>query len=92
MKVWNMPDEIVAALHIRKIHFYTGEHAAYASLLFLAQQLLRQRESVMVRCNRCRNPCGIYWAWIPKIAESVISELLAMSEEMQALASNLQNA
>lgn len=92
MKVWNMPDEIVAALRYQKNPFYTGEHAAYASLLFLAQQLLRQKGISDGPVQPVPQSLWDLLGLDPEIAESVISELLAMSEEMQALASNLQNA
>lgn len=92
MKVWNMPEEIVTALRYQKNPFYTGEYAAYASLLFLAQQLLRQKG---VSDGPVQPIPQSLWETLgldPETAEKVISELLAMSEEMQALANNLQTA
>lgn len=43
MHLWNMPDEVVIALRHQGNPEYSGEHAVYPKLIFLAQRLLHQR-------------------------------------------------
>ena len=43
MKVWDLPEELVAALRFQQDADYTGAHAAYPNLLLLATRLLRTR-------------------------------------------------
>jgi len=42
MQTWNMPDEIVVALRQQQNPDYTGDHAVYANLVYIAIRLLRQ--------------------------------------------------
>jgi len=44
METWHMPDEIVTALRHQNDPTYQGEHAIYANLLYITQQLMRQRD------------------------------------------------
>jgi HD-like signal output (HDOD) protein len=41
MQAWNMPEEISAALRYQQDGNYTGDHSAYANLIFIAMRLLR---------------------------------------------------
>ena len=40
---WNMPEEVVSALRYQNNVAYTGQHAVYAHLNYIAQQLLAQK-------------------------------------------------
>ncbi|WP_390517732.1 HDOD domain-containing protein [Halioxenophilus aromaticivorans] len=44
METWNMPEEIITALRYQNDPNYDGEHAVYANLLYIAHQLMRQRQ------------------------------------------------
>lgn len=41
MECWSMPEEVIAALRWQNYPEFEGEHAVYAKLLYLCQQLLR---------------------------------------------------
>lgn len=43
MSAWNMPEEVVTALRWQTDPSYQGKHANYANLLYLVNQLLRER-------------------------------------------------
>lgn len=43
MRFWGMPEELSAALRFQHDPHYNGEHASYANLVCLANQLLRNR-------------------------------------------------
>lgn len=43
MEVWNLPEEILIALRNQNNPDYDGEHAIYANLLYISQQLLRRK-------------------------------------------------
>ncbi len=43
MEVWNLPEEILVALRHQNNPDYDGEHAIYANLLYISQQLLRRK-------------------------------------------------
>ncbi len=43
MEVWNLPEEILVALRQQNNPDYDGEHAIYANLLYISQQLLRRK-------------------------------------------------
>ncbi|WP_077530354.1 HDOD domain-containing protein [Vreelandella utahensis] len=43
MDLWNMPEEVVAAIRHQKNPKYAGEHSAYANALYLARALLVER-------------------------------------------------
>ena len=43
MDLWNMPEEVVAAIRHQKNPAYAGEHSAYANALYLARALLVER-------------------------------------------------
>ncbi|WP_313738463.1 HDOD domain-containing protein [Pseudomonas sp.] len=43
MNLWDMPEELTAALRFQHDASYSGEHAAYPNLVCLANRLLRER-------------------------------------------------
>ncbi len=43
MDLWNMPEEVVAAIRHQNNPGYQGEHAAYANALYMARALLVER-------------------------------------------------
>lgn len=43
MRFWDMPEELATALRFQNDPHYSGSHSAYANLIYLAVNLLRQR-------------------------------------------------
>ena len=91
MRVWNMPEEIVAALRHQKNPFHTGDHATYSHLLFLAVQLLRQQGIGDGPAQPIPQSLWEHLSLEPDNADRIVQELLAMADELQSLAKNLQS-
>ena len=43
MQCWNMPEELAVALRYQHDSSYSGEHAAYANLVYMTTRLLREQ-------------------------------------------------
>ncbi len=43
LEYWNMPDEVITALRQQNNSAYCGEHAEYANLIYIAEQLLARK-------------------------------------------------
>ncbi|MGE7992820.1 HDOD domain-containing protein [Pseudomonas sp. NPDC089554] len=91
MKLWDMPEELSAALRFQHDPDYQGEHAVYPNLVCLATQLLRLRgigsgpqevipDALLERLGLTRDK-----------AEEVVSKVLEAEQLLRELASQFQN-
>ncbi|MFB4391303.1 MULTISPECIES: HDOD domain-containing protein [unclassified Pseudomonas] len=91
MKLWDMPEELSAALRFQHDPDYQGEHAVYPNLVCLATQLLRLRgigsgpqevipDSLLERLGLTREK-----------AEEVVSKVLEAEALLRELASQFQS-
>ncbi|WP_156356664.1 HDOD domain-containing protein, partial [Pseudomonas sp. NBRC 111142] len=90
MKLWDMPDELSAALRFQHDPSYEGEYSAYPNLVCLATSLLRSRgigsgpqeeipEALLERLGLTRDK-----------AEDVVSKVLEAEALLRELASQFQ--
>lgn len=85
MQSWNMPEEVSTALRYQQDAAYTGPHAIYANLIFIAMRLFRQHgigdappepvnDELFERCGLDRERCE---ALIDKLVLSADITLIA---------------
>ena len=89
LETWNMPAEVVTALRQQNNPNYQGEHAAYAHLIYIAEQLLARRGIG----NRLAAPIpkklfeGLHLD--PETADATIDNILNSSSELEGIAAKM---
>ncbi len=91
MQLWNLPEEVVVALRQQNNPSYDGDHSVYSQLLFVAQRLLQQRG--ICPGPHLEIPDSVYRQLNldPVKASSTIDNILASSDELNSIASSLEN-
>lgn len=92
MALWNMPEEVVTALRYQQMPEQEGEYTEYAKVLFIAQRLLAQQGFGDGPAEEI--PAEVYAALHldPTQAEETIRNILASSDELNAIVQQLSAA
>lgn len=90
LQTWNMPQEIVVAMRQQNNPRYSGEHAAYPKLIFIARQLL-------INKGYCH---GLYQDLPealfedlhldPETADITVQNILESATDLEAIAAHIQ--
>lgn len=89
LEAWNMPAEVTTALRQQDNPGYQGEHAEYANLIFIAEQLLARKGI----SNRIAIPIPQKLfdnlSLDPETADATINHVLESSEELRNIAEKM---
>lgn len=89
LETWSMPSEVITALRHQHNPNFQGEHAEYAHLIFIAEQLLA-RNGMSSRAP-APIPQKLYDSLHidPETAETTVSNVLESSEELNGIAAKM---
>lgn len=87
MSVWNMPEEVTAALRYQKNDEFSGEHSEFANLLCLTEQLLCKHGIIAGNQSTVSEHLLERFGLTMEQADEAISTLMDSSSEVEATAS-----
>ncbi len=90
MDIWNMPDEVIAALRHQKNPFFNGMSSDYANVLFVARTLLIERGVFGGLVETVPEELYAHLQLDPGTAAEVMDELVAAKEEVLRMAGLLE--
>ena len=87
-----MPDQVVNAIRWQQYPNYEGEHAIYANLLFITNQLLREHHIGSQNPQAISDELYERVGLTPEIAQEAIDAVIDKSTYIQSMAKILGNS